>query len=75
MTGEHRAQPVRELGVARHAVRDLALADLLLGATRRFAIVASGTRNARAMYDVSSPPSRRSVSATCALAPVPGDST
>ena len=38
-----------------------------LARTRRFAIVASGTRNARAMYGVSSPPRRRSVNAICAV--------
>ena len=34
--------------------------------TSRWAIVATGTRNARAISSVSRPPSVRSVSATCA---------
>ena len=65
--GEHGSEPARQLRVVGTRYGILASRIFCLARTSRFAIVASGTRNARAMYGVSSPPSRRSVSAICAL--------
>ena len=62
---EHRRQPRRALGAARHLERDtFASASVRLARTMRWAMVGSGTRNARAISSVVRPPSRRSVSAT-----------
>ena len=63
--GEHAGQAIGHLGVAGHAVGDpCAAAILRLARTRRWAIVGSGTRKARAISAVVSPPSVRRVSAT-----------
>ena len=64
--GQHRGEPVGQQVRRRHAERDPAALIFRFARTSRLAIVASGTRNARAISSSSRPPSVRSVSATCA---------
>ncbi len=61
---EHRAQARAELFTLRHLERHLLFRERALRARRRWAMVGSGTRNARASSSVVRPPSSRSVSAT-----------
>jgi len=61
-----RAESVGQLGLGRHPVRDPGVPDLAFARTKRWAIVESGMRNARAISGVCSPPSSRSVRAICA---------
>ena len=66
---QHRPQPLRQLGLVRHAVRDAARRGSCPSRARAAApSSARATRNARAISAVVSPPSSRSVSATWALA-------
>ena len=73
--GEDGLEAIRQLEPFGHTVGDVRVADLALRPTRRCAIVASGTRKARAISSVCSPPSRRNVSATCTLGATRGGST
>ena len=54
---EHGREPVGQQVLGRHAERDPGRRDLRFARTRRCAIVASGTRNARAISSVVRPPS------------------
>ena len=65
--GEHGVEPIGKLGVVGYPVGMLAALIFFFARTSRWAIVDSGTRNARAISSVCSPPSRRNVRAICEL--------